>query len=194
MKNLRTVSTTFLALAIALCGKSSALAADKALLTIHAFAIDMNGGRAGSLDIVIERWSTEAERQLLRDALLEKGSDKLLSTLQDLKPRAGFIQSGNSLGWDIQYAREEVSEATGSRRIVFATDRPMSSRELATRPRSADYEFTLGELRVQKDGKGEGKLVPAAKVKWNKDTMTIEIENYANEPVRLTNITVEDKQ
>jgi hypothetical protein len=167
----------------------AARAADKAILTLRAFAVDMAApgrARAGSLDIVIERWSTESERQRLRDALIERGSDRLLSALRDLKPRAGFIRGASSLGWDIHYAREETSEATGARRIVFATDRPMSTWELINRPRSSDYEFTFGEIRIGSDGKGEGKLVTAAKVSFNKETQVIEIENYSSEPVRLT--------
>jgi hypothetical protein len=62
---------------------------------------------------------------------------------------------------------------------------------MSNSPRSADYEFTLGEIRISKDGKGTGKLVNAAKVTWNKETRTIEIENYDTEPVRLTEVVAE---
>jgi hypothetical protein len=44
-------------------------------------------------------------------------------------------------------------------------------------------------MRIGPDGKGEGKLVPRGKVTYNKGSRAIEIENYANEPVRLTKIT-----
>jgi len=44
---------------------------------------------------------------------------------------------------------------------------------------------------LNKDGKGEGKLAPAAKISWDADTRTIEIENYGMEPVRLTQVQVE---
>ncbi|HEY3120219.1 MAG TPA: hypothetical protein VGL15_06315 [Vicinamibacteria bacterium] len=67
----------------------------------------------------------------------------------------------------------------------------LRSWELRNQPRSVDYAFTLAEIHLTKDGKGEGKLVPAAKIAWNKDTRTIEIENYGTEPVRLTEVTVE---
>src|SRR4029077_6337851 len=52
-------------------------------------------------------------------------------------------------------------------------------------PPSADYEFLLGEMRVGPDGKGEGKLVPRARIRYNKGSKSIEIENYASEPGRL---------
>jgi hypothetical protein len=66
----------------------------------------------------------------------------------------------------------------------------MSFWELRNQPRSVDYEFTLAEIRLTKDGKGVGKLVTAAKITWNKDTRSVEIENYGIEPVRLTEVEV----
>lgn len=169
-----------------------ARAEDKALLRLRAFAVDMSGlsrPRAGTIDIVIERWSTDEEREQLRTALIEKGSDALLSALQKLKPRAGYTSSSSSLGWDVRYAREQPF-GDGGKRVIIATDRPMSFWELRNQPRSVDYEFTLAEIRLTKDGKGVGKLVTAAKITYNKDTRSVEIENYGLEPVRLSEVEV----
>ena len=180
--------------AVAWALPGTVFAAEKPVLVLRTFAVDMGNpgpARAGTVEIIIERWSTDEERARLRDALIEKGSDKLLTTLQDIKPRVGYIRSAGSLGWDLRYAREEVSPATGSHRVIIATDRPMTYWERVTQPRSADYEFTLAEIRIGADGKGEGKLVPAAKVKWNQEEQTIEIENYGTEPVRLNSIKAE---
>lgn len=172
---------------------SPAFSKEKPVLSLRAFAVDTSGvGRtqAGTLDITIERWSTDAERQRLLDVLIEKGSAALLSALQKIEPRAGYIRTSTSLGWDIHYAREEPF-GDGGRRVVIATDRPMSFWELRNRPRSADYDFTLAEIRLPKDGKGVGKLATAAKVTWHPETRTIEIENFGIEPVRLTEVRVE---
>jgi hypothetical protein len=163
-------------------------------LRLHAFAVDLGStttqrARAGTLDIVIERWSTPDEVAKLHAVLSEKGADALLSALQGL-PRAGSIRSSNSLGWDIHFA-QLLPAADGGRRIVIATDRPMSFWEAMNKPRSADYAFTLAEIRLRADGKGEGKLVPAAKIDFNSETNTLEVENYSNEPVRLTEVKVE---
>jgi hypothetical protein len=161
-------------------------------LHLRAFAVNMTGAgatRAGTIDITIERWSTDAERQKLVDTLIEKSPDKLLDALQAIEPRAGFVRTSTSLGWDIYYAREEALPS-GGRRIVFATDRPMSMWELQNSPRSRDYEFMLCEIRIGPDGRGQGKLAGMAKVTWNRDTHTIEIENYGIEPVRLQDVQV----
>jgi len=194
MTRYKTPSIVTFALVVAVGAAASLTsAADKAVLRLRAFAVNMSGAggpRTGTLEIVIERWSTDAEREKLRGLLIEKGSDALLRALQGIKPRAGYIRGSTSLGWDVQYAREQPS-ADGGRRVILATDRPMSFWELSNRPRSVEYEFTLAEIRLTKDGKGEGKLAPAAKISWDADTRTIEIENYGMEPVRLTQVQVE---
>jgi len=51
------------------------------------------------------------------------------------------------------------------------------------------YQFTLIELHIDKNGKGEGKLVPAAKVSWDTKAKKIEIDNYNALPVDLINVT-----
>ena len=80
----------------------------------------------------------------------------------------------------------------GTRKIVIGTDRPMSFFEARNNPRSRDYEFTLAEIRLPKDGKGkgQGKAIPAAKLTWDKEKNTLEIENYQREPVRLNEIVI----
>jgi hypothetical protein len=170
-----------------------AAADEKPALRLRAFAVNLNSparARTGTLDITIERWSTPAEAAKLRDILAEKGADALLEALQKMKPRAGVIQRTGQLGWDIHFAQQVVA-SNGSRRIVIATDRPMSFWEAANQPRSADYAFTLAEIRLGPDGKGEGKLVPAAKIDYNKESNTLEIENYNTEPTRLTQVEIE---
>jgi hypothetical protein len=149
-----------------------------------------NVGRAnpGRIEIVIERWSSERERDELIATLKDKGGDALLSQLQKL-PRVGYIRdaNGGSVGWDLHFARERMLD-DGGRQIVLATDRPISAWEAFNRPRSADYDFTLADIRFDGDGKGVGKLAVAAKITSNPKTGAIEIENFSSEPVRLTDV------
>jgi hypothetical protein len=162
-------------------------------LRLNAVAVNLSGvGRPGPerLEIVIKGWSSDATRAKLLEALADGGSDKLLDTLQSIRPNVGYIRTTTSLGWHIQYAQESPLPE-GGRRIVFATDRPMSFREASTRPRSSEYEFMLCEIHLDRDGFGEGKLATMAKISFDKKKQVIDIENYGTEPVRLTQIRTE---
>jgi hypothetical protein len=163
----------------------------KPLLRLRAWAVDLNSGaRTNTIDIVIERWSTDAEVEKLRGILIEKGGRNLLPAVQKIKPRCGYARTSNSLGWDLQFARETVLE-DGTRKIVIGTDRPVSFWEARNNPRLSDYEFSLAEIRLPKEGKGQGKAITAAKLSWNAQAQMLEIENYQREPVRLNEITIE---
>jgi hypothetical protein len=157
---------------------------------LTAFAVDMSNmagrTRTGSVDIVIDRWSTDQERDQLLGALREGGSDGLLRALQKIKDPAGRVQTPGNVGYPLRFARE-TRASDGSRRIIIATDRPISFFEAVNRPRTSDYPFMVIDLRLRPDGKGEGKLMPIARITANEEHV-VEIENYASEPVRLTQV------
>jgi hypothetical protein len=171
----------------------TARADEPAILRLRAFAVDLNNRmKTNTIDIVIERWSTPEETANLKAVLVEKGGDKLLSALQKVKPRCGYVRTSTSLGWDLYFARE-VPLPDGGRKISLASDRPMGFWEASNSGRSTDYEFSLAEIRLPATGKGEGKAIKAAKVSFDKEKNTLEIENYQREPVRLNEVTVESK-
>lgn len=154
-----------------------------------AVALSAGGPRsnpvAGQLDIVIERWSTEAERQRLLSSL-GKGQNAMLETLRDLS-RVGYIRTPGSLGWDLHYAHQMRGE-DGGRRLFLATDRPISIWEAVHRPRTIDYPFTFIELRLNNSGEGEGKLSLAARVTASDDGRFVQLENWDTQPVQLTEV------
>ncbi len=162
-------------------------------LRFTAFAVSMPAGQAGTVDIVIERWSTDAERKSLLDLLAgasfkSGGQDKLLRALQKIEPRTGYIRTPKSLGWNLRYAREFLLP-DGMRQIVIATDKPVSFLAARSGGRVTDYPFSFVEMRMKPNDKGEGRLLVATSVAV-KDGR-IELENYGQEPVRLTTITQE---
>jgi hypothetical protein len=162
----------------------------KPLLRLRAWAVNLNNGaRTNTIDIVIERWSTDAEVEKLRGILIEKGGGDLLPAVQKIKPRCGYTRTSNSLGWDLQFARESELPG-GGRKIVVGTDRPISFWEARNNPRSRDYEFSLAEIQLPAEGKGQGKAITMAKLSYNKHSNTLEIENYQREPVRLNEIVI----
>ncbi len=145
-----------------------------------------NVGRQGAsqLEITINRYTTDAGRDRLMAMFREKGASGLLRELQK-EPPVGSINAPGSLAYDLRYARE-LPGADGGRRIVLATDRPIGFGEASNSSRTLDYPFTLIELRVDKEGKGEGKLNIAAKLTLNDNVLVI--EDYATQPVMLTEV------
>lgn len=188
---LRTVASLALGAALVVpMAASTALAKDDSILRLRAFAVDLNNrAQTNTLDIVIERWSTPEESSNLKAVFLERGDDKLLSALQKVKPRCGYVRTSTSLGWDIYFARE-TPLPDGGRKIVLASDRPVGMWEARNAGRSMDYQFSLAEIRLPKEGKGQGKAIPYAQLTFNKETSTLEIENYQREPVRLNEVSV----
>jgi hypothetical protein len=119
-------------------------------------------------------------------ALVEKGPEKLLDTLQEL-PRVGYFRTPNSIGYDLHYAWK-APLPDGGERIVLLTDRYIGFWEAANRPRTIDYPFTLIELHINRDGEGEGKMSVATKIRFDKETNTIELEDYQTQPVLLKSV------
>jgi hypothetical protein len=139
---------------------------------------------AGPVDITITRWSTQAEQKQFAETLKEKGPGKLLDQLQDARP-VGYIRTPDTLGYELRYAVEEPGE-DGGRKIVIATDRPISFWEVMNKPPIYDYRFTFIEMRINPDGTGEGKMSIATKIIAFGDV--ISLENYASQPVMLNQI------
>lgn len=156
-----------------------------------AFAVNLQGAKPGDrtssgvIQITIDRWSTEAERNTLIDAFTSKGQDGLLRELERQKP-TGYIKLPATLGYDLRYTRE-IRNPDGGRRILLATDRRMTAREEIDRPITTEYPFTLIELRVNKDNRGEGRLSALTKIKTNKKEGTIDLEAYAD-AAKLTEV------
>jgi hypothetical protein len=118
-------------------------------------------------------------------ALREGGNDGLLRTLRKMN-EVGHIRGGASLGYPVRFARQ-IPLGDGARRILIATDRPVSFLEAANQTRTMDYPFMIVDIRMDAKGEGQGKLLPLARVNVDSDHV-VEIENYASEPVRLTSV------
>ena len=139
-------------------------AKDKPIETFTCFAASMGTGRAGVIEITINRWSTDEEREMLLTTLQEKGPRRAAGRARE-DPAAGGL-----------HAHAELASATTST-TPATTPSPTEAARWSSRPtaaslfgeaanstRSMEYQFTLIEIHIDKDGKGEGKMVPAAKV------------------------------
>ena len=143
------------------------------------------------VEITIDRWSPNAERERLVSVLRAEGPAELLKQLQKNRP-VGRIRTPDSLGYDLRYAQQTPSE-DGGRTIVIATDRPIGFWEATEHPRSFDYPFTVIEMKFDREGRGTGTMTYATKIVAHENNV-IELEDFATQPIMLNNIKAEPKK
>ena len=153
------------------------------------FAVNMSSATMNAtatvVDLHVDRWSSDADRDRLLNLIEQKGQDALLDALQKM-PVVGYIRTPNSLRYDLHFARQE-SLPEGGRKVILATDRYIGMWEATNRPRSIDYPFTIIQLQLDKNNEGVGKASIATRVTKAKDG-TIELEDFANMPVMLNDV------
>ncbi len=142
------------------------------------------GGSVVQVTIDIDDYTTDEERLQLAQALIEGGSDALRKAMNKMKK--GRVSVVGRTGTKVNYIR--AWPTANGRRIIMATERPMTFFELRRGTRSRDYEFGIIELLLDEKGRGSGELIAAAKIKFIEDQQKIEIEHYGIQPVRLTNV------
>jgi len=139
-----------------------------------------------ALTIVVEKFSTDAERDLLLKALKERGtaSRELLAR----RPAVGSLQIG-SRSTPIKYA---YAVSNGDRRLItVVTGSPIAldGTSRAAPPAKPGFDLGLVLLDVPASGTGTGDLVPATKIRVEADN-TIVTDDASPELVKLSNVTV----
>jgi hypothetical protein len=181
------------AIAAALLSATVALGAQthgsKERFTAVAILNNNLGSGAGTVQIDVNRWSTASERMDLLNVLQKSGAEKLLEALQKTRP-VGTIKTPDSLAYDLHYANQ-TPLPEGGRRIVLATDRPIGFWEATRRPRTIDYPFTVIQMEIDRQGEGKGTLSYATKIISQGNTIVL--ENFATQPIMLTQIKAETK-
>ncbi len=146
------------------------------------------GGSRGTVNttftLTIDSYTPDDEVLRITSTLKDGGQDALMKSIGSEK--RGMIQVGTGLGQDLNAVWVSVGEE-GERRITALSRRWIGVFEARRGTRSVDYPYTYIELFVDEKGKGDGGLIPAAKVRTIGDK-TIEVENFGIYPARLTNV------
>ncbi len=174
---------------IAVIGLRTTAQTDSKAERFSATAVNLDappGAAVTPVDILVERWSTDAEHDRLLTTMLESTPSQLLDVLQKM-PRVGSIRTPDSVGYDLHYARH-TRGPDGTERVVIMTDRPIGFWEARNEPRTIDYPFTVIELRIGSNGQGEGKMSVGAKITAGKEDRSIVLEDWAAQPVMLNSV------
>lgn len=141
-----------------------------------------------TLKIHIAAYTSDRDRTILLSALRTNGYQNFLPAFRRT-PVVGYAQIKDQK-WDLRWASQAVSGSTQT--ITAATDRPMffiGGAETDQAKSRRGFEMAVIRLEVDSAGKGTGVLNAAARVKPNADATNVIVDDYAEEPVKLTSVT-----
>ena len=184
----RMATTTLLAIGLLTAGTMAAARFDPVERFTAKSAIMTSGARLTlrPVDIVINRWSTFTDHRTLATTLLEKGPVAFLNQLCGYGA-AGSIGVVGAPDVPIRYAWS-VEDRDGGRRIYLATDEPVSLTGMFGRLDPGAEPLTFIELRINRDGVGEGKLSEPARLSVDESRNVIELREYGRRPVQLISV------
>lgn len=143
--------------------------------------------------VTISHFSSESDLQALNNNLAGPGHnagngatsaygvrDSLWS-----RPQDGMLSVAGGLGYPVSMA---ISEETpnGGRTVRLYLNRQLSNREVQNYNRSSRYPFTYVEINLDRNGKGQGLLVAAAKLQ--PDGALPEVISLGSQPIRLLDV------
>ena len=138
-------------------------------------------GQTRPFTLTVNQFTAPNQLRELNEALSSGGQDRLVDKLNDMN--AGRIQIGTGIG--VRANAVVVDPWTdGGRRIIVLYERDVRFFELRYGTRSSDYRIGYAELFIDRNGKGEGTLIPAARVRL-KGGNTWEVEDFGVFPARL---------
>jgi hypothetical protein len=134
--------------------------------------------------VVVERYTTDAERSQAVEVLKAGGTSALRQALEKA-PAIGYIEVGQRKN-PIKYA---YARSVGSGRLVTViSDKPIAhlGEKLPNPKPKEGYDLAFALLNLPGSGKGSGELGPAAKVKVEGGAVVT--EDYGAEIVTLTDV------
>lgn len=157
---------------------------DNGTLRVTGTVVGISGrlaGRSRPLTLIVNSITPPNQIRELNEALGRGGQDELLNTLS--KMEAGRIQIGTGVGLPANAIIADPWGDGGTRLTVFY-ERNLHFFELRYGTRSEDYRIGYAEMFLDRNGRGEGTFIPAARVRL-RDGNTWEVEDFGVFPARL---------
>jgi hypothetical protein len=142
------------------------------------------GGRLGGVSrpftLTIDRRTPDGDVTRAVAILSEGGQNALLENVR--KQRLGRFSLSGQVGRELNFVTETTLPG-GERKIMILFERWMNLYELRAGARSTDYPFGYVELILDRNGRGTGTFIPAARIRFNNNQ--VEVENFGTYPARL---------
>jgi hypothetical protein len=142
------------------------------------------------LTVQIDRYTPDADRKRMEDALRTGGYPGFLAALRKA-PVVGSVEIG-ARKFPVRWAKQA---ADGEGRVIsVVTDTPIyfvGGGRPDAKPK-AGYELAVLQLKMDSSGIGEGSMAAAARVKPG-GTTGVQVDQYADQPIKLVSIRREIK-
>lgn len=162
----------------------------KELLQANVFNMEAGAGpNTGRLIVNIDHYTTDEELQPDIEAFKAGGQKAMVDRWWKDKPVVGSARFAQTLGLDLRVARSRPT-ASG-RHITLVTDRPISGFEVSRSLRSEDYPIAWIEVDVDANGKGEGRMVPAAQLTVKDGSLVV--ESFGTQPLKLVTVQIKPR-
>lgn len=146
--------------------------------------VSMSGrtsGRTRQFTVTINRLTPPNQIREMTEALGNGGQDELLKVMS--KMDAGRIAIGTGVGVPAKVVMVDPWD-DGGRKITVFYERWLQFFELRYGTRSRDYPIGYAEMYIDRNGKGQGMMIPAARVRL-KNNNTWEVEDFGTFPAKL---------
>src|SRR5712691_1046354 len=152
--------------------------------------------RAGRVQIIIAKWSSDDEVKRLSEPLRNADGESLLAMLHDQHPRIGVVlmpgiqahgeRSRTQIPRNLLFAREIMT--TSGRQVIAIADEHLGLGEPPLEAHKAVPQFNVLDIRVGPDGKGVGKVLSAGDIAFSPKSGLIEAKDFAAQPPRLIDV------
>lgn len=141
----------------------------------------LGGARTRTFRLIANSYTPPNQVRELNDALQSGGQDEMLRVLSRMD--SGRIQIGNNVGVSANAIIADPWD-NGGTKLTVLFERNITLSELRYGTRSADYRFGFAEIFLDRNGRGEGTLIGAARIR-SKGGNTWEVEDFGTFPARL---------
>lgn len=140
-------------------------------------------GRTVSLTLIVNSYSTDADKKELV-AAIKKGSQSELVRVLDSMHR-GRLAFHGSVGREINYISARITPQ--GRTLFMISARFLSFYELSQGERSTQYPLSVIRLTLDRNGHGSGTMIPVARIHLT-ETNDLRVDPYDQIPVHLLSV------
>ena len=147
-----------------------------------------DSNRSRPVQIMIERWSTDAEEKKVASAFTSDAEPAELARSFREMEAVGSFRTISGDANPIRYARK-YADADGTNRLVLVTDNHIQFWEgaSASSPGKPIDGYTVVEIRLEDEGEGEGKYSHDS-AKADMASGRVMIEDYDEKPIGLIGV------